>query len=138
MNTSTVLVLCTGNSCRSIIAEALINHLSEGRIRAVSAGSSPTGDVNPRAIAILENHNIPVGKVRSKSWEEFYGKKFDIILTVCDQAASEPCPLYNSSSERIHWSIPDPAKVKTSTTEIETAFESTFQMLKSRIEQYLL
>ncbi len=138
MNTATILVLCTGNSCRSILAEALIQHLSDGKWNAFSAGSRPTGQVHPMAIATLKKHQIPVGQVRSKSWEEFFGKTFDLILTVCDQAAGEACPLFQSNTRRLHWSIPDPAAAMDSRGEIEAAFENVFQMLKQRIEQELL
>ncbi len=138
MNISTILVLCTGNSCRSILAEALIRHLSHGRIRVSSAGSRPAGRVHPVAIQTLEKHGVTIGSVRSKSWEEFFGMSFDLILTVCDQAAGESCPLFHSKTRRLHWSIPDPAAVTGTQEEIEHAFEQVFQMLQQRIEQELL
>jgi len=88
-----VLALCTGNSCRSVMAEALINHLGKGKYEAVSAGSQPAGYVHPKSIQTLIRHSINPGQPRSKSWDEFAGKSFDLVITVCDQAAAESCPV---------------------------------------------
>jgi arsenate reductase len=133
-----VLVLCTGNSCRSIIAEYLINSLSKGAIKAASAGSMPTGLVHPKSIETLARHGIATVNPRSKSWDEFSGKPIDLVITVCDNAANEPCPAFIGRIQKIHWSIPDPAKVTESEPAIDKAFEDTFQMLKARIETELL
>ncbi|MFT5657153.1 MAG: arsenate reductase [Gammaproteobacteria bacterium] len=133
-----VLILCTGNSCRSVMAEALVNHLSEGRLKAQSAGSNPTGFVHPRSLETLQRHGIVHHNSRSKSWDEFSDQTFDTVITVCDQAASESCPLFLGQSEKLHWSIPDPAKAEGTEDEINRAFDTVFQVLKTRIEKELL
>ena len=133
-----LLVLCTGNSCRSVMAEALINHLGGGRYAAVSAGSTPTGSVHPRALETLARHGVPAGSPRSKSWDEFAGQAFDVVLTVCDQAASESCPVFLGPAARVHWSIPDPAKAGGTEDDINRAFEHAFALLKIRIEREIL
>jgi len=132
-----VLILCTGNSCRSILAEALINHLGGGRFQAFSAGSHPTGEVNPNALATLKRHGIPAEGFSSQSWDEFEGKGIDIATTVCDQAAGEVCPVYLNSAVRAHWGLPDPAHVTGSQEIIEAAFEATYTALEKRIQQLL-
>jgi arsenate reductase len=129
-----ILVLCTGNSCRSIMAEALINRLGHGRWRAWSAGSHPAGYVHRKAIATLKRHGIDPGQPRSKSWDEFADQSFDLVITVCDQAAGESCPLFPGKPQKLHWSTPDPAKAIGSDAEIEAAFDNAFLMLKQRIE----
>ncbi len=133
-----VLVLCTGNSCRSVMAEALINYLGEGRYKAVSAGSFPAGYVHPKSIETLERHGVNAGEPRSKSWDEFKNRNFDLVITVCDQAASESCPIFLGKCEKKHWSTPDPAQAEGMDGEIDKAFDDAFQMLKDRIEKELL
>lgn len=133
-----VLVLCTGNSCRSIMAEALINQLGKGRYEAVSAGSSPAGYIHPKSIETLNKHAIENGNAESKSWDSFAENHFDIVITVCDEAAKETCPLFLGNSEKLHWSIPDPAKTKGSNKEINEAFNSAYYLLKENIEKHLL
>lgn len=133
-----VLVLCTGNSCRSVMAEALINHLGQGQFGAVSAGSSPAGYVHPKSIATLERHGIYPGVPHSKSWDEFADRSFDLVITVCDQAANESCPKFPGGYRKLHWSTPDPTAVKGDEHEIDAAFDSTFELLKKRIEEELL
>lgn len=128
------LVLCTGNSCRSVMAEALINCLGRGRYRAWSAGSSPAGYVHPGSIETLKRHGIDPGRPRSKSWNEFAHQSFDLVITVCDQAAGESCPLFPGKPKKLHWSTPDPAKVSGTAAEIQAAFDHAFFMLKKRIE----
>ena len=132
-----VLVLCTGNSCRSIMAEALINHLGQGRFRAWSAGSHPTGSVHPIAIDTLKRHGINPGEPKSKSWDEVAGQSFDVVITVCDQAAGEACPLFAGQPKKLHWSTPDPAKLRGSGRDVERAFDNTFFMLLKRIEELI-
>lgn len=129
-----VLFLCTGNSCRSVMAEALLNQLGRGRYRADSAGSQPAGYVHPGSLATLARHGIEAGAPRSKSWDEFAGQGFDVIVTVCDSAAGETCPAFTGRAERLHWSTPDPAKATGSDAEIAAAFDEAFAMLKGRIE----
>ncbi|MEQ8605367.1 MAG: arsenate reductase ArsC [Rhodospirillales bacterium] len=133
-----VLVLCTGNSCRSVMAEALINHLGAGRYQAMSAGSKPIGYVHPKSMDTLRRHGIETGTPRSKSWDEFEGQNFDLVITVCDAAASESCPIFLGQHEKMHWSTPDPASVTSSQEEIAAAFDEAFNNLKTRIENELL
>ncbi len=133
-----VLVLCTGNSCRSVMAEMLINHLGAGRYKAVSAGSFPAGYVHPKSIETLQRHGIEAGEPRSQSWDEFTNQKLDLVITVCDQAASEQCPAFLGNYEKLHWSTPDPAKAEGTEEAIDEAFDNAFLMLKGRIERELL
>lgn len=135
--TQRVLVLCTGNSCRSIMAEALFNHLGAGKIAAVSAGSQPAGYVHPASLETLARHGVPTGSPRSKSWDEFAGTAFDLVVTVCDSAAAESCPVFLGAAKKLHWSTPDPARATGSETEITAAFDDAFTQLKTRIEAYL-
>lgn len=134
----TVLVLCTGNSCRSVMAEALINELGKGEYRAVSAGSSPAGYVHPKSLATLHRHGIPAHAPRSKSWDEFAGQAVDIVITVCDEAASEICPVFSGAPRKLHWSTPDPARASGSEEVIERAFDDAFMQLRQRIVKELL
>ncbi|HEY3198378.1 MAG TPA: arsenate reductase ArsC [Nitrospirales bacterium] len=129
-----VLVVCTGNSSRSVMAEALLNHLGHGRYKAWSAGSFPSGYVHPKSIETLKRHGIDPGQPRSKSWNEFAHQSFDLVITVCDQAAGESCPLFPGNPKKLHWSTPDPAKATGSEAEIDAAFENAFSLLKNRIE----
>lgn len=133
-----VLFLCTGNSCRSVMAEALLNHLGAGRFTAHSAGSQPTGKVHPGALATLARHGIPAGRPESKSWDVFTHTPLDIVVTVCDSAAAESCPLFISAAgakpQKMHWPTPDPAHVSGSPDQIVEAFDTAFFMLKERIE----
>lgn len=133
-----VLVLCTGNSCRSVMAEALINHIGASLYKAVSAGSNPAGYVHPGSIETLERHGVDAGNPRSKSWDEFAGQHFDLVITVCDAAASESCPLFSDKAEKLHWSTPDPAAATGSEEDIKAAFDAAFELLKEHIESELL
>lgn len=132
-----VLILCTGNSCRSVLGEALINHLGGDRFQAFSAGSHPTGKVNPNALATLARHGISTEGFSSQSWDEFDDKGIDIAITVCDSAAGEVCPVYLNSVVRAHWGLPDPAHVTGSPEVVEAAFEATYAALEKRIHQLL-
>jgi arsenate reductase len=132
-----VLVLCTGNSCRSVMAEALLNHLGRGRYLASSAGSVPAGYVHSKAIETLQRHGIDPGQPRSKSWNECAAQSFDLVITVCDQAAGETCPLFPGSPKKLHWSTLDPAKATGSISEIDAAFDKAFFMLKNRVEELM-
>ena len=135
-----VLVLCTGNSCRSIMGEALINQLAGDRYTALSAGSRPTGYVHPKAIATLIRHGIDPGSPQSKSWLEFGSQAIDLVITVCDQAVNENCPIFHGTVQKRHWGIPDPAYAAgVRSEEQETAdFDKTFLLLKRHIEQELV
>jgi arsenate reductase (thioredoxin) len=130
-----ILVLCTGNSCRSVMAEALINGLARGRYRAWSAGSHPAEYVHPKSIETLTRHGIDPGQPRSKSWHEFAEESFDLVITVCDQAAGESCPRFPGTPKKLHWSMPDPAKVAGSEAEIDAAFDETFFLLRDHVEE---
>ena len=136
-----ILVLCTGNSARSILAESLLNRLGADRgIRAFSAGSKPTGKVNPAAIALLREKGYPVEGLRSKSWEEFAradAPQMNLVITVCDSAASEPCPVWPGAPLQVHWGIPDPAAVSGPEEAVRTAFEQAYERLRRRVEAFL-
>ncbi len=132
-----VLVLCTGNSCRSVMGEALLNHLGKGRITAFSAGSHPLGKINEGALATLRRHQLPDTGYKSQSWEEFFDQPIDIVITVCDNAAAETCPVYLNKAVRVHWGVSDPGHVEGSEEEKIAAFEETFAILKNRVEQML-
>jgi arsenate reductase len=132
-----ILVLCTGNSCRSIIGEALINHLGAGRLRAWSAGSQPTGQVNPGALAILREHGVSCEGYSSKSWDSLDEVSFDMVITVCDNAAGEACPVFRGKALKAHWGIPDPAHVTGSEADTHAAFAKAYTQLEARIEQLL-
>lgn len=134
---SRVLVLCTGNSCRSVMAEALFNQLGKGAIEAVSAGSNPAGYIHPKSIETLKRHGVDPGSPRSKSWDEFTGQAFDLVVTVCDAAAAESCPVFLGPVKKLHWSTPDPAKATGTEEQIDVAFDDAFNMLKEQIEGYL-
>ena len=134
-----VLVLCTGNSARSILGEMLFKHLGKGRIQAWSAGSKPGGQVNSVALETLAKHGIPVSDARSKSWDEFSipsSPRIDFIFTVCGNAAAETCPVWPGHPATAHWGICDPAHVEPMAARRE-AFEEAYQSLKKRIEAFL-
>ena len=135
-----VLFLCTGNSARSIIAEAILNRLGHGRFTAYSAGSHPAGKVNPCALALLKRLNYPTDTLRSKSWEEFAAPSpvvLDFVFTVCDNAAGEVCPVWPGQPMTAHWGIPDPAAVLGSAAETALAFAETHRMLNNRISIFV-
>lgn len=138
-----VLVLCTGNSARSILGEALFNHLGNldqpGRIRAFSAGSQPSGKVNPVALETLEKHGVPLPEARSKSWDEFAAPgapAIDFIFTVCASAAGETCPIWPGHPTTAHWGIADPAHIEPLAAR-RVAFEDAYRKLKQRIEAFV-
>ncbi len=133
-----ILVLCTGNSCRSVMAEALINQLGAGHYKSMSAGSRPAGFVHPKSLETLKRHGIETGNPYSKSWDVFEGTDFDLVITVCDAAASEACPIFPGKYEKLHWSTPDPATATGGEEEINASFDRVFTMLKTRIEKELL
>ena len=121
-----ILVLCTGNSCRSILLEGILNHDGAVRVRAVSAGSHPTGAIHPLSLTTLAQHGIQLPDAHSKSWDVFPGETFDLVITVCDAAASETCPVFPGAPLKAHWGVPDPAH---GTAE---DFEAVFQTLRRR------
>lgn len=139
MKVFNVLVLCTGNSARSILGEALFNHLGQGRIRAFSAGSQPGGKVNPVALETLEKHGVPLPEARSKSWDEFAAPgapALDFIFTVCASAAGEACPVWPGHPATAHWGIDDPAHVEPLGAR-RAAFERAFGELEKRISAFV-
>jgi len=132
-----VLFLCTGNSARSIIAEALINQWGRDKFRGFSAGSHPKGAVHPIALQLLKKMNLPTEGLRSKSWDEFAAQgapALDFVFTVCDSAAGEACPYWPGQPMTAHWGVADPAAVEGSETEKWVAFRDTFRMLDNRIK----
>ena len=131
-----VLFLCTGNSARSILAEAILEREGLGRFNAFSAGSQPKGEVHPVALHVLEILNHPVKRLRSKSWDEYADQSaiaFDFVFTVCDNAAAEVCPTWPGQPMTAHWGLPDPAAVEGSEAEVHAAFLDTYRMLANRI-----
>lgn len=132
-----VFVICTGNSCRSILGEALLNHLGAGRIRAFSAGSHPKGYIKPSVLAILKRHGLPTQELKSQSWDEFADQPMDIVITVCDNAAGETCPVYLKNAIRVHWSLTEPSHCQGTDIEINAALEKTYKLLEQRIKTML-
>ncbi len=131
-----VLFLCTGNSARSVMAEAILNREGKGRFRAFSAGSHPRGEIHPNTIALLKGLGYDVAQFRSKSWDEFAGleaPQMDFVFTVCDSAAGEPCPIWPGHPTTAHWGVPDPAEATGTPAEIQLAFDDAYRMLATRI-----
>lgn len=131
-----VLFLCTGNSARSILAEAIINRLGMGKFKGYSAGSMPSGKVHPMALELLNRLNYDTSTARSKSWEEFAGPgapELDFVFTVCDNAANEVCPIWPGQPMSAHWGLPDPVAVEGDETQRALAFADTYRMLNNRI-----
>ena len=134
-----VLFLCTGNSARSILAEAILNKLCKGKFVGYSAGSYPKGEVNPHALALLRRLGYPVAGLRSKSWDEFARQgapALDFVFTVCDNAANEVCPVWPGQPMTAHWGLPDPAAVTGDERATDRAFKDAFQILQRRIELF--
>ena len=134
-----VLFLCTGNSARSVLAEAVLNHVGRGKFRAFSAGSHPKGEVNPFVLELLEKNRFPVAELRSKSWDEFASLEapaLDFVFTVCDNAAGEACPIWPGQPMTAHWGIADPAAVGGSDEEKRKAFLTAFTQLHRRISLF--
>jgi protein-tyrosine-phosphatase len=139
-NPFNVLFLCTGNSARSIMAEAVLNRAGQGRFRAYSAGSHPKGRVHPYALELLQRVHFDVSGMRSKSWEEFTqpgAPKLDFVFTVCDNAAAEACPVWPGQPMTAHWGIPDPAEATGNEAEIRFAFADALRMLTNRINIFI-
>jgi len=135
-----VLFLCTGNSARSILAECVIDRLGGGRFRGYSAGSHPKGEIHPLALEILKRHRFPTAHLRSKDWSEFArpgAPEMDIIVTVCDNAAGEVCPIWPGRPASAHWGLPDPAAAKGTDSERRLAFEATLRALMQRIGKFV-
>lgn len=131
-----VLFLCTGNSCRSILAEATFNHMAPAGMHAMSAGSQPAGYAHPRSLALLAREGIATEGVHSKSWNDLPHTP-DLVVTVCASAAGETCPVYLGKVPRTHWGVDDPAKATGSDAEVDAAFEHAYRVLRARIEAFL-
>jgi protein-tyrosine-phosphatase len=137
--TYNVLFLCTGNSARSILAEAILNKVGAGRFQAYSAGSQPRGEVNPYALELLKRLDHDVSTLRSKPWDEFAqpdSPKLDFVFTVCDNAAGETCPIWPGQPMTAHWGMPDPAAAQGSPAQIAVAFADTYRMLNHRLSAF--
>ncbi|MBA3055304.1 MAG: arsenate reductase ArsC [Sphingomonadales bacterium] len=135
-----VLILCTGNSARSILGEAILARLGEGRIASFSAGSKPKGEPHPAALRLLARKGIDTARFRSKSWNEFTGPgapRIDIAITVCGNAAQEACPVFMGAPIKAHWGLPDPADVTGDEAQVDAAFEATWQALGARVRAFL-
>ena len=133
-----ILILCTGNSARSLLGEALLNHHAAGRWQAHSAGSKPKGTPHPLALQTLQTHHIDITELRSKSWNEFASPAaptLDAVITVCDNAANEVCPIWHGAPVTVHWGIADPAAVVGSEADQRAAFEQAFNILNHRIQR---
>jgi arsenate reductase len=135
-----VLVLCTGNSARSVLAECLINHLGGGRWRAFSAGSKPTGEINPLSLEVLQEKGLSTEGLRSKSWDEFAAPgapQMDLVITVCDNAAGEVCPVWPGAPKKIHLGFPDPAAAKGSHEEKLAEFRLVYAMIETAMRRLI-
>jgi arsenate reductase len=130
-----ILFLCTGNSCRSILAEAVFNHLAPAGWSAMSAGSQPTGQVHPHSLALLAREGIPTEGYHSKSWDKLPLTP-DVVVTVCSNAAGETCPAYLGQVVRTHWGVEDPAHATGTDAEIDAAFMTAYRILRTRIEAF--
>lgn len=133
-----IVFVCTHNSCRSIMAEAMARHLSDGRLIASSVGSEPSGRVNPQALSTLAQHNIDITQLTSKSWQDIADFNADIVVTVCDNAAAEPCPISQDSALHVHWGLKDPSAMKTAEQNlIEKAFTETLSIITTCLKTLL-
>lgn len=128
-----ILFVCTHNRCRSILAEAICKHVAGDKIRAASAGSEPAGEVYPRTLEYLRQRGVSTQGLRSKSWDELEGFKPDVVITVCDSAAREACPVCLGDRRTVHWGLPDPSKLEGSEEEIAKAFQTVMNTLEKRI-----
>jgi arsenate reductase len=132
-----ILFICTHNRCRSILSEAITNHLSQGRINASSAGSEPAGQVHPLTLHYLQQRGIATDGLRSQSWDEFESSSLDVVITVCDNAASEACPVWFGNSIKVHWGLADPTGPGLAEAEREAAFDAVMSTIEMRIRALL-
>ncbi len=132
-----VLYVCTHNRCRSILSEAISNHLAAGKIRALSAGSAPAGEVHPLTLKYLEEKGIATEGLRSQSWDDFEADQPELVITVCDKAASEVCPVWFGDAAKAHWGLPDPSKLGGSEAEIRGAFYAVMDSIETRVRKLL-
>lgn len=132
-----ILYICTHNRCRSILSEAITNHLAQGKMQAFSAGSQPVGQVHPLSLKYLAERGISVAGLRSQSWDEFATEQPDIVVTVCDNAAAESCPVWFGNTVKIHWGLPDPSKLDGSEHAIRDAFYAVMDTIEQRVQKLL-
>lgn len=132
-----ILYICTHNRCRSVLCEAITNHLSDGQIQAFSAGSEPAGIIHSATLRHLQNRGISTDKLRSQSWDDFEDISLDAVITVCDQAASESCPIWFGDCVKAHWGLPDPSRVQGSTELIDSAFDAVIATITAKTEKLL-
>jgi arsenate reductase len=128
-----LLFICTHNRCRSVLAEVIANARFDGFYSAFSAGSQPAGQIHPLTLEFLSARGLPTGGLRSQSWDDFADQEFDLVVTVCDSAANESCPLWMSDAPRAHWGIPDPSRVAGDAAAIESAFYAVMDTLESQL-----
>jgi arsenate reductase (thioredoxin) len=132
-----VLFICTHNRCRSILSEAITNHLAQGRIKAYSAGSQPSGQVHPLTIKYLKERGIATESLRSQSWNDFENMDLDLVITVCDSAANEACPVWFGNIRKLHWGLPDPSKLEGTDEEKKKAFYAVMDTIEERVKTLL-
>lgn len=132
-----ILYICTHNRCRSILSEAITNHLSEGKLRAFSAGSQPAGQVHPLSLKYLQEKGISIDGLQSQSWDAFEDEQPDIVVTVCDSAANEVCPVWFGDTIKVHWALPDPSKLEGTEEEVRDAFFAVMETIQQRVTQLL-
>lgn len=132
-----ILYICTHNRCRSILSEAITNHLAQGKLQAFSAGSQPAGEVHPLSLKYLTQNGISTEGLKSQSWNDFAAHQPDIVITVCDSAANEACPLWFGDTITLHWGLPDPSKLNGSENEIREAFFSVMKTIEQRVQKLL-
>ena len=131
------LFICTHNRCRSILSEAITNHLARGKITAYSAGSQPVGEVHPLSIKYLQARGVATDGLKSQSWDDFESVEPDVVVTVCDSAANEQCPVWFGNCVKVHWGLPDPSKLDGTEDEIKDAFNSVMDTIEARIRKAL-
>ncbi|MEM8594390.1 MAG: arsenate reductase ArsC [Pseudomonadota bacterium] len=132
-----ILYICTHNRCRSILSEAITNHYASNDVRALSAGSSPVGEVHPLSLKYLTEHGVSIDGLSSQSWDAFEDADIDMVVTVCDHAANEPCPMWFGDAIQVHWGLPDPSKLKGSEEEIRAAFYDVIRTIETRVHALL-
>lgn len=132
-----ILYICTHNRCRSILSEAITNHLSGGKLQAYSAGSQPAGEVHPLSLKFLAEKDIPTTGLQSQSWDEFESEQPDIVVTVCDSAAAEVCPVWFGDTAKVHWGLKDPSKLQGSEEELRAAFFDVMNTIEQRVKKLL-
>lgn len=132
-----ILFICTHNRCRSILSEAITNHMSNGKWNAYSAGSQPVGQVHPLSLKYLQQRGIATDNLQSQSWHDFEAEQPDVVVTVCDSAANESCPVWFGNCLKVHWGLPDPSKLEGSEAEIKASFFKVMDIIEARTQQLL-